>query len=100
MIIEQELYKNANIKLQDVANGLKVPSHYLSQFLNDNLGKSFSLFINKYRIDEAKRLLTIEDNLTTEAIGYECGFNSKSTFFTAFKKIAGLTPNQYKKEKH
>ncbi len=96
IITEQQLYKNSNIKLGDIADLLQVPSHYLSQFLNDNLGKSFSVYINEYRIDEAKRLLANEDKYTTEAIGYECGFNSKSTFFTTFKKITGVTPAQFK----
>ncbi len=98
VIKEQQLYKNSNIKLNDIARQLQVPSHYLSQFLNDNLGKSFSIFINEYRIEEAKRLLAGESKYTTEAIGYECGFNSKSTFFTTFKKITGVTPAQFKNE--
>ncbi len=96
LVTERQLYKNSNIKLSDIAKQLQVPPHYLSQFLNDNLGKSFSLFINEYRIEEAKRLLSGKSKYTTEAIGYECGFNSKSTFFTTFKKIAGVTPAQFK----
>ncbi len=96
LIAENELFKNPNLKLNDVANQLNILPHYLSQFLNDNLGKSFSLFINEYRIEEAKRLLTKKNEYTTEAIGYECGFNSKSTFFTTFKKITGVTPAGYK----
>lgn len=90
-------FKDPNLKLQDVATELNVVPHYLSQFLNDNLGKSFSLFINEYRISEAKHLIEIEKNYTLEAIGYECGFNSKSTFFSIFKKLTGLTPATYKK---
>lgn len=98
LIKEKELFKNPNLKLNDVAHQLNVLPHYLSQFLNDNMGKSFSLFINEYRIDEAKRLLKVAHNYTTEAIGYECGFNSKSTFFTTFKKITGDTPANYKSQ--
>ncbi len=96
IITSKELFKNPNLKLNEVASQLNVLPHYLSQFLNDNLGKSFSLYINEYRIEEAKRLLKTENNYTTEAIGYECGFNSKSTFFTTFKKITGVTPSKYK----
>lgn len=97
IIKEKELFKNPDLKLADVANQLNVLPHYLSQFLNDNLGKSFSLFTNEYRIREAKRLLETENKYTIEAIGYECGFNSKSTFYTTFKKITGSTPANYKK---
>lgn len=90
-------FKDPNLKLQDIAGELNVLPHYLSQFLNDNLGKSFSVFINEYRINEAKNLIEIEKNYTLEAIGYECGFNSKSTFFSTFKKFTGSTPATYKK---
>ncbi|WP_074407937.1 helix-turn-helix domain-containing protein [Aquimarina megaterium] len=92
---EDEFFKNPQLKLQNVANLINEAPHDLSEYLNDNLNKSFSQFVNEYRIDEAKRLLQTHTNYTIEAIGYESGFNSKSTFFTAFKKITGLTPTAY-----
>ena len=99
-IIENKmLYKNPDIKLLDVAEQLQTSPHTLSQYLNDNLGKSFSLFINEYRIEDAKKLLISNDNFTVEAIGYESGFNSKSTFFTTFKNIVGVTPSAYRKQR-
>ncbi len=98
LLTEEELYKNPNLKLSEVAKNVNINSHYLSQFLNDNLQKSFSLFINEYRIEAAKKLLVSNANYTTEAIGYECGFNSKSTFFSTFKKLAGCTPANYKNQ--
>ncbi len=93
---EEELYKNANIKSSDIAKKIQLSTHQFSQLLNDNLGKNFSVFMNEYRIEAAKNMLNQNENLTLEAIGYECGFNSKSTFFTAFKKIVGTTPSQFK----
>jgi len=95
---EGELYKNANLKSSDVAMQLKISTHQLSQLLNDNLGKSFPVFINEYRIAEAKNIVRTNNLLTLEAIGYECGFNSKSTFYTTFKKIAGTTPAKFKEQ--
>lgn len=95
--MDHKMYRDSSLKLTEVANQMNVLPHYLSQFLNDNLEKSFSMYINEYRIDEAKHLLVTNDLYTIEAIGYECGFNSKSTFFTVFKKVAGVTPSQYKK---
>lgn len=94
---DEKQFKNPDLKLQDVASQLKISTHNLSQYLNDNLGKSFSLFINEYRIEAAKQLLITKKEFTIEAIGYECGFNSKSTFFTAFKNITKTTPASYKK---
>jgi len=94
---EEKQFKNPDLKLQDVAKKLNISTHSLSQYLNENLGKSFSLFINEYRIEAAKTLLISKKEFTIEAIGYECGFNSKSTFFTAFKSITKTTPATYKK---
>ncbi|MEM7486530.1 MAG: helix-turn-helix domain-containing protein [Bacteroidota bacterium] len=95
---ENELYKNANLKSSDVAKKLQISVHQLSQLLNDNAGKSFPLFINEYRIEKAQQMLTASQHLTLESIGYECGFNSKSTFYTSFKKIMGTTPAKYKSQ--
>ena len=94
---EKHLYKDANLKSSDVAKQIQLTTHQFSQLLNDNLGKNFSLFINEYRIKETQKMIEENNNLTLEAIGYECGFNSKSTFFTTFKKLTGVTPSQFKK---
>nr|WP_321233533.1 helix-turn-helix domain-containing protein [uncultured Psychroserpens sp.] len=95
---QEELYRNANLKSYEIAKKIGLTTHQFSQLLNDNLGKNFSLFVNEYRIEAAKSMLQKNDSLTLEAIGYECGFNSKSTFFTTFKKLAGTTPAQFKKQ--
>ena len=92
---EKEVFKNPNLKLNDLAKEINVSGHQLSQLLNDNLEKNFTLFINEYRINEACKILSTKTNLTIEAIGDEVGFNSKSTFFATFKKIKGMTPNLY-----
>lgn len=94
---EEQFYRNTNIKLNDVAKHLNISSHKLSQLLNDNLGKSFALFINECRIKEAKKLLKENNQYTLEAIGFEAGFSSKSTFYATFKKIVGQTPAEFKK---
>lgn len=96
---EKKLFENPNLKLADVAKEINIQPYNLSQYLNDNLGKSFTLFLNEYRIEAAKVLLMQKDEYTTEAVGYECGFNSKSTFYSTFKKITGSTPANYKNNK-
>lgn len=95
IILDQKLYKNPNLTLPKLAKAAKIRSHLLSQLLNDNLNKNFSNFINEYRIDEAKRMLTAENNLKMEVIAEECGFNSNSTFYSAFKKVTNTTPAKY-----
>lgn len=94
---EQELYRDTAIKLSDVSAKVGVSSHRLSQFLNDNLGKSFAMFLNEYRIEEAKKLLRANHKITLESIGFEAGFSSKSNFYATFKKMVDQTPAQYQK---
>ncbi len=98
LIQNQKIFRNPSLKLKDVADKLNIPSHDLSQLLNDNLGISFNRFINEFRIKEACRILSSEHNMSLEGIGYEVGFRSKSTFFTAFKSLKNLTPSQYQKK--
>lgn len=92
---EKELFKNPNLKVNDLAREINVSAHQLSQVLNDNIRKNFTLFVNEYRINEACNILSRHTNLTIEAVGDEVGFNSRSTFFATFKKIKGTTPSAY-----
>lgn len=98
-IVDNELYLDSNITLQKTAKELCVPKHTLSRYLNEKQGKSFSTFINELRVEKAKEFLRTKTNFTIENIGYESGFNSKSAFFTSFKKLTGQTPSEYKKNK-
>ncbi|MBD2705131.1 AraC family transcriptional regulator [Spirosoma sp. BT702] len=95
IMTEEKLFKNPNLKVNDVAREINVSGHYLSRILNDNIEKNFTLFVNEYRIKEACTILSQTTNLTIEAVGDEVGFNSKSTFFATFKKIKGTTPSVY-----
>ncbi len=97
LIREKELFLNPNLTLDETAKEMKISKHLLSQYLNEKLGKSFTHFINEYRIEKAKELLDHKNNFTIEGLGYDSGFNSKSTFFTTFKKITGKTPSEYQK---
>jgi len=91
-------YKNANLTMPDLAKELKISPQKLSQFLNDNLEKSFSVFINEYRIDLAKRVLLSGKRITMEVLSEMCGYNSTSTFYSAFKKNTGMTPATFRKQ--
>ncbi|GGD71060.1 helix-turn-helix domain-containing protein [Maribacter cobaltidurans] len=72
----------------------------MSLLINHHLGKHFFDFINEYRVNEAKAILENPDanQFTVLEILYQVGFNSKSTFYTAFKKVTNKTPTQYRKE--
>lgn len=93
----KNIYKNPNLTLSLLAQEIKVRPQLLSQFINDNLNKSYTQFINEYRIEEAKKILKQDNNLKMEVVAEYCGFNSSSTFYSAFKKITGTTPVNYTK---
>lgn len=95
LMLEKSLFKNPNLSLNDTAKELGISTHQLSQFLNNNIGKNFTTFVNEFRINEACEIMLSNEKLTLESIGYDVGFNSKSTFFAAFKKHTGTTPLNY-----
>jgi AraC-like DNA-binding protein len=98
LVKEKRLYLNSNLNLQSVASQLNVSKGHISRTINSELGIGFSDYINNLRVEEAKSYLSNSDfeNYTLAAIGLEAGFNSKSTFYSTFKKITGQTPLQYK----
>lgn len=93
---EGHLYLDASLSLQKLAKHISTSPNYISQTLNETLGMNFFDYVNKYRVDAAKRLL-IQGNDTVLEVAMAVGFNSKSSFYTAFKKETGQTPNQYRK---
>lgn len=95
---EHKLYKNANLTLSELARRALVSVPVLSQFLNDNLQKSFSIFVNEYRINESKRILIDQPTLTMDLIAEASGYNSQSTFYAAFKQFENSTPAKYRKK--
>ncbi|MDX1667550.1 MAG: helix-turn-helix domain-containing protein, partial [Saprospiraceae bacterium] len=83
---------------EELAEMLDLPAKTLSQVINESLDQHFFDFINQYRIEEAKRLLCLSKNSFTTILEvmYAAGFNSKSSFNTAFKKHTGTTPSQFR----
>lgn len=98
---EEKLYQETELTLQQLADRLDLPPYVLSQAINDGLKKNFYDLINNYRVEEAKRLLRDESNqhYTILSVGFEAGFNSKTTFNTVFKKFTGLTPTAYREQR-
>lgn len=95
---KEEAFLNPSLTIFDLAKGLNITSIELSLFLNKELHKNFFDYINEYRIEKAKQILQDPDkkSLTILEILYEVGFNSKSSFNTAFKKFTKKTPTQYR----
>jgi AraC-like DNA-binding protein len=94
---KQKFYLNS-ASLPEMAKKVGSSANYVSQVINEELGLSFPEYIAQFRIEEAKRLIADPNSTESlENIGYSIGYNSKSTFFTTFKKLTGMTPAEYKK---
>jgi AraC-like DNA-binding protein len=90
-------YLNSELSMDIIAAELQVPKYQLTEVLNTRIGKNFFQFVNGFRIEAVKHMLADRKNrYSIEAIGYECGFSSKSSFFTVFKNITGQTPLEYR----
>jgi AraC-like DNA-binding protein len=95
---KEKPFLNPDLSMTMLAEHLKVPKHHLTEVMNADMGINFFQFVNKYRVESVKEMLSDPKNhFSVEAIGYECGFSSKSSFFTVFKNLTGKTPSEYKK---
>jgi AraC-like DNA-binding protein len=89
-------YRDNELSLRSLAASCNLTYHQASTAINHLSGVNFYEWIRLYRIAESKEILA-NTNLSVSTIDYDVGFNSKSSFYTAFKKIAGCTPTEYRK---
>ena len=95
---EQQPYLNPKLTLKTLAERIKVSPHHLSQILNEQLHKTYYEWIAEYRVSAAKELLTSQKytHYKLEEIGKLAGFNSRSVFYKAFKKLEGVAPSKFR----
>ncbi len=95
----QKPYLDPELSLNALAQQVNISRSQLSQLINDGLGENFYDFINKYRVEEVKRLMADPEMAHYNLLGiaFEAGFKSKSTFNLIFKRFTGLTPTEYRK---
>jgi AraC-like DNA-binding protein len=94
---EEKAFADEELTLKNLASELDITAHQLSEILNEKLKKNFNSFVNEYRIREAKIMLIDEPERSVLSIGIAVGFNSHTTFCTAFSRLAGCSPAQYRK---
>jgi len=95
----EKLYLDVKLTLPQLATHLGLSTNYLSQVINEQLDKNFFDYVNTYRVEAAKNALvsTAREKINILNIAYDSGFNSKSAFYTAFRKNTGTTPSQFRK---
>ena len=96
----EQPFLEPSLTISDLSKQVNLPLKELSVLINQNLNQHFFDFVNEYRIKKAMEILAdaSKNNLTILEILYEVGFNSKSSFNTAFKKYTKVTPTQYRKQ--
>ncbi|WP_405604176.1 helix-turn-helix domain-containing protein [Polaribacter sp. Asnod1-A03] len=94
-----QIYRDSTLNREKVAEKLGISSGYVSKLVNTITGKNFANYINYYRVEAVKEMILDSEfkNYSLLAIGLESGFTSKTTFYNAFKKATGMTPNAYRK---
>jgi len=99
-VTTQKPFLESDLTLSQLSEQVNIPAHYVSQVVNEKLNCNFLDFINGYRVEEAKAKLVDPklSHYTIMGVAHDAGFNSKSTFYTAFKKHTGMTPSQYRKQ--
>lgn len=97
-IIKNKLYLDPLLSMETVTSQLGISKSHFSKLINTYSNHNFSDFINSLRVKQAKKFLSNDDfsAYTIVAIGLECGFNSKSTFYSAFKKFTSQTPTDFR----
>lgn len=96
-LVEKRLYLQNELNLTRLAEQLNVRGDYLSQVISQRFQSSFYQLLASYRIEEAKRLLRRNPRQAVVEIGFAVGFNSKSVFYSEFRKQVGMTPAAYRK---
>lgn len=93
-------YLNPDFRLMDLSQVLPMNRTYLSQLIHAEYGCTFYQFVNRYRIEEAKRLKQENPDMKIGDVAARCGFSSPTVFSRAFSTITGMTPREWAKKIH
>ncbi len=97
---KEQLYRESELKLETLSAKLGISKHHVSQVINQVYGVNFFEYINLLRIEEAKQLLAASDKKSMNVIevAYTVGYSTKNTFNSAFRRIVGVTPTEYRRQ--
>jgi AraC-like DNA-binding protein len=96
----ERIFRDQNLSLNALAERLELPAHQLSWVINNKIGKTFSDFLNYYRVEDVKKRLADSQDRekTILEIAFDSGFSTKSSFNKTFKDLTGKTPRDYRAE--
>lgn len=94
---EQKPFLQPDFNLAHLSVHTQIPVHHLSYYFREEKKQHFNDYRNQWRIDHAKKLIKEgkANEITLEAVGLMCGFSSRNTFLTSFKKVEGITPSTF-----
>lgn len=100
IIVIEKKYKDAKYTAKQLAEDLNTNTRYLSAVINSRFGMNYSNLLNEYRVKEAQHLLVDRRymSLTIDEICKMAGFFNRQSFYAAFYRILGVTPNEYRKK--
>jgi len=96
LMVKEKLYRNPELTLELLSSHLQTTRHNTSQIINQYYNKSYSDFINDFRINDAKEIIKKSKDIKINKLLFDLGFNSKSNFYNAFKRRLNMTPSQFK----
>lgn len=95
VMLDKKLYLEPSLSLRDLAKAISTPPNYVSQTLNSQIGETFFDYVNGWRIRDAMPRIS-GSHEPILSILYDVGFNSRSSFYKAFKRETGMTPRAYR----
>jgi AraC-like DNA-binding protein len=98
LMINKQVYQDTELSLSALADMLSLKSHQLSEFINLQLGMSFSSYLRQQRVSAAEAMLKTEPDVSVLAVGLSVGFSSQSAFYSAFKEFHSIAPGQYRQQ--
>jgi AraC-like DNA-binding protein len=94
-LYEEKIYLDDSLNLDKLADALSTKSYKLTDLLNNHMNTNYHDLVNQARVEEAKRIIISGDYKTYLDVCYQVGFNSKSAFYGAFKRIVNMSPAAY-----
>lgn len=95
--VDEKKFCKEGLNIKDVAMEMGTNHNYLSQYINNELGMTFQIWLNTLRIEESKILLTSKEKMSIEDIGIKVGIPQNYNFSRWFKQVTDMTPFQYRR---